>query len=109
GALGLLWSTVAAAQSAPPAAPDASGSLTLPPVEVIAGTPLLGSGVDRDKVPAATTTLNSGDISSTGNADFLGALNQLAPGVTLSDVTSNPYQPSVYYHGFQASPLQGNA
>ncbi len=109
GALGMFWSAVAAAQTVPAAAPDAAATLTLPPVEVIAPTPLLGSGVERDKVPAETTTLDSSDISRTGNPDFLNALNQQVPGVTLSDVASNPYQPSVYYHGFQASPLQGNA
>jgi outer membrane receptor protein involved in Fe transport len=109
GVLGMLWSAVAAAQTAPPAAPDASGSLTLPPVEVIAPTPLLGSGVDRDKVPAATTTLDSSAISHDGNPDFLNALNELAPGVTFDDAASNAFQPSVFYHGFQASPLQGNA
>ncbi len=82
--------------------------LTLPPVEVIAPTPLLGTGVDRDKVAAETTTLDSSDISRGGNPDFLSALNELAPGLTLDDAASNPYQPSVFYHGFEASPLQGN-
>lgn len=112
GAFGMLWSAVAAAQSAPtPASPtaDAAPILTLPPVEVIAATPLLGSGVDRDKVPAATTTLDSSDISRGGNPSFLNALSELAPGITLDDAASNPYQPSIFYHGFQASPLQGNS
>ena len=109
GALGMLWSAAATAQTPQPATPEPAGSLTLPPVEVIAPTPLLGSGVDRDKVPAATTVLNSGDISSSGNADFLNALNQQVPGLNLSDTASNPFQPGIFYHGFQASPLQGNA
>jgi len=108
-ALGMLWSAAATAQTPQPATPEPAGSLTLPPVEVIAPTPLLGSGVDRDKVPAATTVLNSGDISSSGNADFLNALNQQVPGLNLSDTASNPFQPGIFYHGFQASPLQGNA
>jgi len=111
GVFGMLWSAAAAGQTPPPASPmaDAATTLTLPPVEVIATTPLLGSGVDRDKVPAATTTLDSSDISRGGNPSFLNALSELAPGVTLDDAASNPYQPSIFYHGFQASPLQGNS
>ncbi|HEX3884398.1 MAG TPA: TonB-dependent receptor [Stellaceae bacterium] len=105
----ILLPGLAVAQTPPPAGPGAAGSLTLPPVEVIAPTPLLGSGVDRDKVPAETAVLDSGDINRSGNPDFLDALNQRVPGLSLSDTASNAFQPGVFYHGFQASPLQGNA
>lgn len=109
---GILASTGAAAQTAPASANVnlvAPPLEVLPPVEVIAPTPLLGSGVDRDKVPAETTVLNSKDISRDGNADMLNALNQQVPGVNLDSASGNPFQPSLFYHGFQASPLQGNA
>ena len=36
------------------------------------------------------------------------ALNEQVPGVTLDAAAGNPFQPSLFYHGFQASPLQGN-
>lgn len=101
------------AQTAPgtpaPAASAALPELTLPTVEVIAATPLLGSGVDRAKVPAATTVLSSGDIGQDGEPNALRALDEQATGVTLSDTASNPYQPTLVYHGFEATPLQGNA
>jgi outer membrane receptor protein involved in Fe transport len=103
----MLW-TQAAAQTAPAPAPAAGLNLTLPTVEVIATTPLLGSGVERDKVPAEATVLTSGDISRNGTADMLGTLDQTAPGVQLNDTAGNPFQPALVYHGFQASPLQGN-
>lgn len=103
----------AAAQEAPPAAtaaPAAEGlNLTLPTVEVVAPAPLLHSGVPRDQVPAETTVLNSHDISLDNVPNALGALNKLAPGVHLDEAAGNPFQPSLFYHGFQASPLQGNA
>ena len=35
----------------------------LPPVEVIGASPLLGSGVDRDTVPAETSVLKGGDLT----------------------------------------------
>lgn len=80
----------------------------LPPIEVVGATPLLGSGVDRDKVPAETNVLTDKDISRDGYPQALRALNENVPGVTLDAAAGNPFQPSLFYHGFQASPLQGN-
>ena len=77
--------------------------------EVIGTTPLPGSGMDRDKVPAATVTIDSQDILRDGNSDLLRALNQQVGGVTLDSASGNPFQPSFFYHGFQASPLQGTS
>src|SRR5712672_1884188 len=80
----------------------------LPPIEVVGVTPLLGSGVDRDKVPAETNTLTDKDISRDGYPQALRALNENVPGVTLDAAAGNPFQPNLLYHGFLASPLQGN-
>ncbi|MGH7055544.1 MAG: TonB-dependent receptor [Stellaceae bacterium] len=88
-------------------APAPAAQLILPPIVVIAPTPLLGSGVARDTVPAEASVLTGHDITRTGPANALGALNQTAPGVSLSSSSGNPFQPSLFYHGFQASPLQG--
>ncbi len=101
---GLLPVLVHAQQASPPA----SQVIELPQVNVIAPTPLLGSGVDRDTVPAETNVLTSGDVVRTGIPDMLGALNDSIPGVTLGQGAGNPYQPNLSYHGFMASPLQGN-
>src|SRR5579872_2306057 len=82
------------ASAPPPPEPSAGLDITLPQVEVVATTPLLGSGVDRSKVAAENTVLNSNDISRKGHADALTALNETAPGVHLDDIVSNPYQPT---------------
>src|SRR5581483_9074652 len=37
------------------------------------------------------------------------ALDETAAGVHVDSTSGNPYQPTLIYHGFQASPLQGNA
>ena len=105
-ALGLatvLLSAAAAAQQ-----PAEAPSLSLPTVEVVGATPLLGSGVDRDKVPAQTHVLTDQDISRNGYPQALRALNEDVPGVTLDAAAGNPFQPNLLYHGFLASPLQGN-
>jgi len=90
------------------AAGPATTELTLPPVEVVGATPLLGSGVDRNKVPAETNVLTDQDISRNGYPQALRALNENVPGVTLDAAAGNPFQPNLLYHGFLASPLQGN-
>jgi iron complex outermembrane receptor protein len=91
------------------AAPAPSMELTLPEIEVVAPTPLLGSGVERATVPAETSVLTGRDITRNGPANALGALNQTTPGASLNSLSGNPFQPSLFYHGFQASPLQGTA
>jgi iron complex outermembrane receptor protein len=94
---------------ASPAARPASGVTTLPNVTVISSTPLLGSGLDRDKVPQQTSVLTGRDIARDGYPDALRALGETVGGVTLDSASGNQFQPSLLYHGFNASPLQGNA
>ena len=81
--------------------------LELPPIEVIGASPLIGSGIDRNAVPAETHVLNSNDLRREGTPNLLGSLNQQVSGITLDSASGNPYQPTLFYHGFAASPLQG--
>ncbi|MBV8615315.1 MAG: TonB-dependent receptor, partial [Acetobacteraceae bacterium] len=98
-----------------PAAPTASGTAgasatetTLPQVNVVGAAPLLGSGVDRSKVPAQNQVFTSQDLSLTGPSNLTGTLQEQAQGVYLGNQEGNPFQPSVFYHGFVATPIQGN-
>jgi outer membrane receptor protein involved in Fe transport len=79
----------------------------LPPVTVVAPTPLLGSGVDRSKVPSQTQVLTDQDVTLQGPPDYLNALKDIAQGVHMDSAAGGPFQPNLFYHGFQASPLQG--
>ena len=81
----------------------------LPEVEVIGASPLLGTGLDRNKVPAVTNVLTGDDIRRTGISSALGALEDKTPGVSLGDAQGNQFQPNLIYRGFSASPLDGNA
>jgi iron complex outermembrane receptor protein len=101
GALALLLPGAAAAQPV----------IELPPVEIIGVSPLLGSGVDRGKVPAATHVLNSDDLTRTtaGTPSLAGALDAHVAGVALNEAVGNQFQPSLEYRGFNASPLEGTA
>lgn len=90
-----------------PTEPNATGVTVLPEVNVIGATPLLGSGVDRSKVPAQNQVLTGKDVSLEGPPNALRALQDEAEGVHLNNAAANPFQPNLTYHGFQASPLQG--
>jgi iron complex outermembrane receptor protein len=105
-----LFTGAAAAQPAP--TPDTSQQTPqpvtqLPPVEVIGASPLIGSGIDRNLVPAETHVLNSQDLQRQGTSDLLGSLNQQVGGISLDSASGNPFQPTLFYHGFAASGLQG--
>jgi iron complex outermembrane receptor protein len=111
GRLALASILLAATSPAPlaqtaPAAP-ALPTATLPEVEVVAPTPLLGSGVNRNTVPAQTQVLTGKDISLQGPPSALDALQTQVQGVHVDNAAGNPFQPEVFYRGFQASALQG--
>lgn len=98
---------VAHGQDSPDPRPGGAAPSVLPPIDVIGASPLLGSGVDRNTVPAQTNVLNSNDLRREGTPNLLGSLNQQVGGVTLQSASGNPFQPTLLYHGFAASPLQG--
>src|SRR4051812_26651433 len=76
-------------------------------VEVIAPTPLGGIGFDRDLVPTWTQTLNDKALRSHGMPDLTGTLERRVGGVAVGFASGNPFQPTLLYHGYAASPLQG--
>jgi iron complex outermembrane recepter protein len=103
----LALATLAGAQERP--AQPSEEILTLPPIRVIAPSPLpLGSaGVDRDKVPAMTHSLSADDVSRTESPNLTDVLFQRIPGLSLSDPNGNGALQAIQYRGFAASPLQG--
>jgi iron complex outermembrane receptor protein len=94
----------AAAQTPP--APFQSGS-GAENITVVGTSPLLGSGLSRNLVPAETQVLTSTDLARNGAADVLNALNTEVAGVNLDSASGNAFQPSIFYNGFEVSPLQG--
>ena len=81
---------------------------TIPERVVVTASPLAGSALDPDKLPVTVETLSPEEISRFGSPDLLGALAN-APGISFSEAQDNPFQPNVFYRGFEASPLAGDA
>jgi iron complex outermembrane receptor protein len=98
GASSAAW---AQAAQAPGPAP------TLEPIEVIGTTPSLGTGIDRDKVPANTHSLSAEDLRRAGTPDLTGTLQRDIPSININDNQANPFQPDILYRGFEASPVLG--
>lgn len=104
----LLLPVAAAAQTAPGgASPAAAATLTLPTVEVVGTSPLVGIGIDRDKVPANVQTITPPSTATAGPAALVTGLEQGVGSVNLNNNEDNPYQPDVQYRGFEASPVVG--
>jgi len=96
------------AQSAPGGtAAETPPATTLPPVEVIATSPLPGLGIDRDKVPSNAQSLPAPDITTQGPTSFTTQLNQRVGSININENQGNPFQPDVLYRGFEGSPVLG--
>ena len=94
---------IARAQTVP-AAPVA-----LPDVNVVATTPVLGSGIDRYSLPQATQVLDSAEIDRTQVPSLTGAILENIPSATVNDTSGNPFQPDILFRGFTASPVTGTS
>jgi outer membrane receptor protein involved in Fe transport len=78
-------------------------------IYVYSTTPAAGSGssIDVDKVPASVNFVDAERIARTGSMNITDALSQQVPGVSISEVAGNPFQPNVEFRGFVASPVTG--
>jgi outer membrane receptor protein involved in Fe transport len=72
-----------------------------------APTATASSGMDVDKVPSGINALGASQIQRTGSLNIADALQQQVPGVVVNEVSGNPFQPNVEFHGFVASPVNG--
>ena len=91
----------ASAQDSTPA-PSATYSVT-----VTGATPLEGSQVPVDRIPAAVQTATDRDIQQSGAPTLADFMNRRLNAVHVNDVQNNPFQPDVNYRGYTASPLLG--
>jgi len=76
-------------------------------VDVYPTTPLPGSGVAADKVPASLNIVDANQIARTDSPIITDALRQYVPSANISEVTGNPFLPTFEFRGFVASPVSG--
>src|ERR1700733_11771153 len=96
-----LTPAIGAAQTAPPgSAAETPPRETLPTVEVIGATPLPGTGIDRDKVPANVQSLTSSDLAGEGTPSLINSLTDQAGSVNMNATLDDPFQPHILFRGF---------
>ncbi|GAJ28609.1 TonB-dependent receptor [Acidomonas methanolica] len=76
-------------------------------IDVIGITPLMGTGISREKVPSSVQVLTDKDLLRYGHPDLIQAMDGQLAGVNMDSASGNPYQPTMIMNGFEASPLQG--
>jgi outer membrane receptor protein involved in Fe transport len=95
---------VPAAPAAPEPDPDPNESLI---IYVVATTPLHGSRLPKDHVPANVQTISAEDLGDQKSLDLSSYAAEALGSVHINDVQGNPLQSDVQYRGFLASPLLG--
>ena len=103
---GLLVALLPAAALGQEVVPGAPPDAEMP--EVVVTAPLAGSESERAKVPTSTQVLRHEDLTRTGPASALRALDERVGGIALNQAQGNEFQPNLIYRGFEASPLAGN-
>ena len=86
---------------------QAAETVTLSEIDVVATTPLGGSGIERAKVPYNTETLTSAEFQQTRQNEITEALSRRLPGISTNDVIGSPLVQELDYRGFVASPIPG--
>ena len=76
-------------------------------VDVVAMAPVSGAGVDRARVPATVAIIDIDALDRRHAVSLAQGLNAQLGAVTLADTTTNPFQPTLRFRGFAASPLLG--
>ena len=60
-----------------------------------------------DKVPSSINFVNTPEIQRTNSLNVMDSLQQYVPGVNVSNVAGNEFQPNVDFRGYVASPVSG--
>ena len=76
-------------------------------IDVVAATPLAGTDLAINDIPAPVQTATARDLDQSGSLDLADLLNRRLNGVNINENQENPFQPDVNYRGYTASPLLG--
>ncbi len=114
----LLLARTSHAEEPPPESPVPAARMTettsapaawTPAYETVvtATTPLHGSRLPRDHVPANVQSVTAKDLADHHSLDLSTFLDEAVGSVSGNSVQGNPLQPDLQYRGFLASPLLG--
>ncbi len=78
-------------------------------VEVVSTSPLPGIGVPINLIPSNIQTVKAADVNKQPGVSIADYMVNNMQGVTVSDMTGNPWQPEINFRGYSSTPLLGNA
>src|SRR5271168_5631102 len=81
--------------------------IQLPTFDVVATTPLGGGEINVSQSPFAVWQTSSQDMQTFNDTTLPDTLARSAPGVNVSNVSGNEFQPDIFYRGFDASGVTG--
>jgi outer membrane receptor protein involved in Fe transport len=80
----------------------------IPEVVVVGVTPLMGSGVDIDKVPGNVQVVTPAQQRNEAPGSVAEMLDHRLGSISSADYQGNPLQPNLSFRGFNASPVLGD-
>lgn len=86
---------------------SAAPTRSLPAVVVISTTPVPGTEVPKDQMPANVQTADDRSLRNTQSLNLVDFMATQLPSVNVNEIQGNPFQADVNYRGFSASPLLG--
>jgi len=98
GLLGVVSQTLFAEEQIP---------VDLGEVEVVGVTPIPGSFISAEKIPANIQTISSEQLKKAQTISLADYMNRNLGSVHVNEAQNNPLQPDISYRGFVASPLLG--
>jgi outer membrane receptor protein involved in Fe transport len=87
---------------------EVENTVELPTMEIVNPTPLMGSGLELDRIPSMVQIADDEDFAAAQTQNMSELLELQFSGITVNNLQSNPYQKDIRYRGFTASPLLGN-
>ena len=79
----------------------------IPTVVIYPTTPLAGAGIDPDKVPSSVNVVDASQIKQTGSLNITDSLQRFVPGISINEVSGNPFTPNIEFRGYVGSPVSG--
>ncbi len=76
-------------------------------VVIIGTTPVPGASIDIEKIPSNVESVRASDLTRGGTASLTRTLNDELGSININDTLADPFQPDIFYRGFDASPVLG--
>lgn len=87
--------------------PEKDQPLDLGVIDVVGVTPLPGSSLAAEKIPAVIQTVSAKQLEKAQSLSLAEYINRYLGSVSINEAQNNPLLPDIYYRGFAATPILG--